>query len=191
MDRTPSLETIREFVIAGHFDLPKVQQLLLEQPELLNVSYEWGPGDHETALQAAAHIGSSAIAEYLLAQGAPLDICTAAMLGRVKDVERYLRDDPDSNRATGAHGIPLLAHAALSGSVELLQILLQNGAREGISFALGNAVGKGHVELSRWLLENEKPDLGWKDFEGKSLLEIAAEHHYEEIAGLLLAHGAV
>ncbi len=40
-----------------------------------------------TAIQAAAHTGQRAIAEYLLAKGARLEVCTAAMLGDVAEVE--------------------------------------------------------------------------------------------------------
>jgi ankyrin repeat protein len=190
MDSSLSLGLVREFVIAGHGDLPKIKQMLQEHPGILNASYEWSPGDTETALQAAAHMGNPAVAEYLLEQGAPLDICTAAMLGYLDDVERFILDDPRSIQSTGAHGIPLLPHAALSGDVELVKLLVGRGARDGISFALGNAVSNGHIALSRWLLENEKPDLGWRNFEGKTLLQIANERHQEEIAQMLLARGA-
>src|SRR5688500_12065836 len=104
----PDAEVIRAFVIAGHGNLEKVKQMLGERPELLNISHEWAPGDTETALQGAAHVGSVPIAETLLAQGAPLDICTAAMLGRRGDVEHFLEEDNAKINATGAHGIPLL-----------------------------------------------------------------------------------
>ena len=82
-DATPlAPEQIREFVIAGHGNLAAVQALLAAEPRLLNVANEWSPGDTETAIQGAAHVGSRAVAEYLLAQGAPLELPTAAMLGR-------------------------------------------------------------------------------------------------------------
>lgn len=190
MSLQPPAEVLREFVIAGHYNLPKVQQMLAERPELLNLSYEWAPDDHETALQAAAHAGCPPVAEYLLALGAPLDICTAAMLGRQAVVAGFLEDDPAKIEATGAHHIPLLAHAALSGNVELVQVLVQRGARNGLSFALSNAVTKGHAGLARWLLENEKPDLGWKNYQDKTPLTIALESGSDELAGLLRAHGA-
>src|SRR5690606_10235622 len=99
-----SQETINEFVLAAHHDLPRVQELLAENPAVLNENAEW----IETPIQAAAHVGSRAIAEYLLAQGAPLDICTAAMLGRADDVRALLADDPGLYEATGAHNIPVL-----------------------------------------------------------------------------------
>jgi ankyrin repeat protein len=190
MNPSPPLEEIREFVIAGHGDLEKVKQMLEMQPALLGMSYEWGPGDTETALQAAAHVGSQDVGLYLLGKGDPLDICTAAMLGLKEDVERFLQEDEGNIHATGAHGIPLLTHAALSGNVELVQLLVEHGAREGISSALINAVSSGHVEVARWLLENGEPDVSSKNFQGKTALEIAVERDDEKIAGLLRAYDA-
>ena len=182
---TPSEEAVREFVIAGHGNLERVQQLLAEQPALLTMAYEWRSDDRETALQAAAHVGSRPVAEYLLANGAPLDICAAAMLGRTEAVEQFLHTDPDLIRAVGAHRIPLLTHAALSGRVELVSLLVQRGATEGMSSALSNAVSRGHVDLTRWLLENGHPDLTWKNFQGKTALDIATERGNHELVELL------
>jgi uncharacterized protein len=186
----PATDQIREFVLAGHGNLARVTEMLAETPGLLNAAYQWRDDDYETALQAAAHVGNRAIAEYLLAQGAPLDICTAAMLGRQADVERFVADDPAQIDAAGAHGISLLTHAALSGDLALVRWLFAHGARAGTSAALHNAVSLGHVELVRWLLQNGDPDLSWKNYEGKTALTIATERGLEPIAQLLRVHGA-
>jgi uncharacterized protein len=183
-------QLIRDFVLAGHGDLDKVQAMLDEHPELLNAAHEWKPNDTETALQAAAHVGNAAIAEFLLARGAPLDICTAAMLGRRGDVQRFLAADPSSVGATGAHAIPLLAHAAYSGNTDLIGFLFQRGASAGVSYALHNAVLKGHEAVIRWLLEHAHPDLTWTNFRGKTALAVAEERRQEGIVRLLRDHGA-
>ncbi|MFL5807235.1 MAG: ankyrin repeat domain-containing protein [Roseiflexaceae bacterium] len=185
-----AIDQIREFVLAGHGNLPRVQEMLAATPALLTAAYEWKENDFETALQGAAHVGNSAIAEYLLAQGAPLDICTAAMLGRQAAVERFVDSDPNQIDATGAHGIPLLTHAAFSGSVALVEWLIEHGAHTGMSAALHNAVSQGHEELMRWLLAHGDPDLGWKNFQGKTALTIATERGWGPIAEVLRAHGA-
>ncbi len=190
MEQSPTTDVIREFVLAGHFSLEKVQQVLSERPDLLNCYYEWRPDDTETAIQAAAHVGNRAIAEYLLEQGAPLEICTAAMLGRLAEVEQQLEEEPTKIDRPGAHGIPLLTHAAASGNVALVEMLTQRGATEGISSALSMAVSKGHLDMTQWLLENGSPDLGWKNFEEKTALTIATEQGNTEIADLLRKHGA-
>ncbi len=186
----PPLDLLREFVIAGHGDIGRVTQILAQHPEILNEAYPWSENDKETAIQAAAQVGNVKVAEYLLNQGAPMDICTAAMLGRKDEVGKFLEEDPSSIRAKGAHGIPLLAHAALSGDVELVGMLVQQGAEEGMSFALHNAVSKGHHELVSWLLENVKPDPNWKNFQGKTALKVALEQKDEATAALLRGHGA-
>ncbi len=183
-------ELILEFVIAGHGDLPKVKKLLAEHPALLNASYPWSENDHETALQAAAQVASVPIAEYLLEQGAPLDICSAAMLGRTDDIRRLLDENPALIQARGAHGIPLMAYAAMSGNIELARMLWERGAQEGTALALGSAVEKGQLEMTRWLLQNTRPDLGWKNYQGKTALAIARERGDQAAAALLQEHGA-
>nr|MBP6789125.1 hypothetical protein [Promineifilum sp.] len=133
-------DQIREFVIAGHGNLAAVQSLLAAEPRLLNAANEWAPGDTETAIQGAAHVGSREVAEFLLAQGAPLELPTAAMLGRRAEVTRALAADTAAIHTRGAHGIPLLCHAAFSGDATLVAQLYEAGARDGSTMALVNAV---------------------------------------------------
>lgn len=186
-----SPDRIRAFVIAGHGDLATVESMLAQTPELLNTPFEWRPGDTETSIQGAAHVGQPAIAEYLLARGAPLELCTAAMLGRRDDVSRLLAEHPDGAGAVGAHGIPLLAHAALSGDTGLVGDLWQRGAQAGAAMALHHAARLGHLALAGWLVANAGPDLGWRDFQGKTALETAVARGDHAMADLLRAHGAV
>src|SRR5205807_7685204 len=101
-----STNLVREFVIASHGNLKKVRKMLAEKPDLLNASYAWTETDHETAIQAAAQVGSVPVATYLLERGAPLEICTAVMLGRREEVEKRIREDHKNINSTGAHGIP-------------------------------------------------------------------------------------
>jgi ankyrin repeat protein len=180
-----SPERIREFVIAGHGDLEKVRTMLAETPGLLSLAHEWRPGDTETAIQGAAHVGSRAIAEYLLTQGAPLEIPTAAMLGEIASVRRMLGEKPALAGHKSAHGIPLLPHAALSGQVEMVELVWEHGATEGSSTALSLAAGRGHTEVVRWLLEVASPDLNWQNFQGKTALQVALEAGHAAIADLL------
>src|SRR4051794_33375636 len=96
-------ELVQELVNNAHGNLARVKEILGEHPELLN---ERSPLD-ESPLAAAAHVGNRPIAEYLLSLGAPLDVCTAAMLGRRDTVSEMLERDPGQAKALGAHGIPL------------------------------------------------------------------------------------
>lgn len=192
MTADPNLdpEEVREFVIAGHGNLPKVQAMLAANPALLNAAQEWRPGDTETALQGAAHVGNRAIAEYLLAQGAPLAIPTAAMLGRRTEVEAMLAAEPEAIHTHGAHGISLLAHAVFSGDIGLVSLLVERGATEGASLALANAVARRDVPMVRWLLENTDPDLAWQNHQGRTVLDTALAMEATDVADALRAYGA-
>lgn len=183
-------DSIRAFVIAGHGDLGTVRRMLAEEPALLSVAHEWRPGDTETALQGASHVGNQAIAEYLLEQGAPNAVTTAAMLGDRATVEEMLAADPDLIEARGAHGISLLAHAAWSGDIDLVSMLYERGATEGQSMALSHAVARGDVVLVRWFLESADPDLAWKNYQGKTVLDMAEEQGAAGVADALRAYGA-
>jgi ankyrin repeat protein len=183
-------EQIREFVIAGHGNLPAVQSLLAAEPRLLNAANEWGPGDTETAIQGAAHAGSRQVAEYLLGQGAPLELPAAAMLGRREVVAQALAADPAAVHTRGAHGIPLLCHAAFSGDAALVAQLYEAGARDGDTMALSNAVAVGAKAVVAWLLENADPDVAWTNWQGRTALDVALARGDEATAALLRSYGA-
>jgi len=77
MEERPSAlnpELVQEFVGNAHGNKERVQELLEQEPALLQAAWDWGGGDWETALGAAAHMGRQDIARYLLAQGARIDI---------------------------------------------------------------------------------------------------------------------
>ena len=100
---------------------------LAETPSLLNATWDWGGGDWETALGAAAHMGRRDIAMFLLEQGARIDIFAAAMLGKTELVQAMLADNPALKHSLGPHGIPLLQHARAGGDeAERIVELLQN-----------------------------------------------------------------
>lgn len=131
MDRKPALAAslVEEFVGKAHGDLARVKELLAQQPALINACWDWGGGDFESALGAAAHTGRKEIANFLLDNGARLDLFAAAMLGKLELVRAALAAHPRAVRTPGPHGIPLLAHAKMGGDdargvVELLERLL-------------------------------------------------------------------
>jgi hypothetical protein len=81
----------------------------------VNACWDWGGGDFETALGAAAHTGQREIALFLLSHGARMDLFAAAMLGRLDIVKATLEGVPEARQALGPHGIPLLVHAQVGG----------------------------------------------------------------------------
>jgi hypothetical protein len=110
-------ELVKDFVNVSHADLDKVGALLDAHPELLNVAWDWGGGDWETGLGAAAHMGRLDIANLFVERGARLDIFAAAMLGRVDIVQAIIAAQPHARHAAGPHGIPLIAHAKAGGEM--------------------------------------------------------------------------
>jgi ankyrin repeat protein len=121
----PALETglVRDFVANAHGDLDLVRDALDREPALLNAAWDWGGGDWETGLGAAAHMGRRDIAELLLGRGARMDVFAAAMLGHVDVVRAILAADPAARDAKGPHGIPLLAHAEAGGATAVVELL--------------------------------------------------------------------
>lgn len=117
-----NLDLVRDFVGAAHRDLEKVTVLLAQQPALLNAAWDWGGGDWETALGAAAHTGRRPIALFLLEKGARLDVFTAAMLGKVELVKAAVTLFPGTESVLGPHGIPLIAHAR-AGKAEAAEVV--------------------------------------------------------------------
>ena len=129
-DRPSALdaELVESFVAKAHGDLDGVQALLGEQPALVNATWDWGGGDFETALGAAAHMGRRDIALFLLERGARLDVFAAAMLGYTDVVAAAIEANPAVAQASGPHGIPLLAHAKAGGGAAREVVELLEGA---------------------------------------------------------------
>jgi len=117
MEKIPALEAtmVEEFVGNAHGNLQRVQELLAQEPGLVNATWDWGGGDFETALGAASHMGRRDIALFLLDHGARLDIFAAAMLGNTEIVKAALEAFPEAVNTPGPHGIPLIKHAEMGG----------------------------------------------------------------------------
>ena len=117
MERVPALELelVQEFVAKAHGDFERIKEMLAQQPSLVNSTWDWGGGDFETALGAASHMGRKDIANFLLEQGARLDLFAAAMLGNLDIVKAALAAYPDAIKIPGPHGISLVAHARAGG----------------------------------------------------------------------------
>lgn len=117
MEMPPALapDLVSEFVRKAHSDIGRVRELLEIEPKLVNASWDWGGGDFESGLGAAAHTGRREIALLLIEHGARFDIFAAAMLGQLEVVKAVLTAYPQTAKSLGAHGIPLLTHAKMGG----------------------------------------------------------------------------
>jgi hypothetical protein len=122
------LELVKEFVSAAHSKLDKVTDMLAEEPNLINATWDWGGGDFETALGGASHMGRPDIAAVLLANGARLDLFCATMMGKTDVVRACIADNPAIVHVKGPHGISLLRHAQVAKQQAIVGILTAAGA---------------------------------------------------------------
>lgn len=116
-EHDPQIERarVKRFVIAGHFNLEAVKEMLAAEPGLINGAIDWGNGDFETALGGASHMGRRDIAEFLLAHNARMDVFAATMLGKLEIVKAAVAAFPSIVDVLGPHKIPLIAHAEKGG----------------------------------------------------------------------------
>src|SRR5271166_293011 len=101
-------ELVEDFVNNAHGNLDRVRDLLDRHRTIVNAAWDWGGGDWETGLGAAAHMGRRDIALLLLERGARMDIFTASMLGHLEIVRATIQAFPAALRWRGPHGITLL-----------------------------------------------------------------------------------
>lgn len=92
----------------AHRSLEKVRELVEATPLLVNSNWDWGGGDFETPLEAAAHTGGREIAGYLLSKGARPSLYAAGMLGQLEVVKAFLAINPQAHLVPGPHGFTLL-----------------------------------------------------------------------------------
>ena len=181
MAYTFTQEEGNQFILECHHDAAAVGRKLASNPALAQAV---NPVLGESALGAAGHMGRADIAELLLTSGAKLELAAAAMLGRRDVVREALDKDPKLAHSGGAHNIPLAFHAALSGDIELMQMLWDAGAQAEVKHALLGAVMKNRLPLAAWLLEHGASK-EVETYDGKSPLELAEQMKFSEMAELL------
>lgn len=126
------VELVKEFVLAGHFNLDKVKNMLNDYPNLIYSRYDWGNGDFEEAIEGAGHKGNKEVANYLIEKGARVNLFVLTMLGKTSLVKPTLEAYPNLISSKGPHGLTLLHHAKIGGeaSKELYDYLLEKGLTE-------------------------------------------------------------
>lgn len=177
-------DKVREFVIAAHQDLAKVQDIYAENPELIDEAMEWRPGQTESPLQAAAHTGQRGIAEFLLEKGATPNMVAYAMLGDEEKFNAMLAQDPDNINEIGAHNFSLMFHAAFGGNLAIIETIYQQVPDVDLGSALLASVMANKVEAIRWYIAHDAP-LTATDFQGRTALEMAVENEADTLITLL------
>lgn len=114
------------------------------------------------------------------------------MLGRTDRVASFLQADPRLAHATGAHGIPVLFHAAICGHTAAADLLVAHGADvhagEGGNTALHGAARFGQTDMVEWLL-NHGAHVNALDYERKTPLRVAVETGHVAAAEMLRRRG--
>jgi len=136
-----------------------VHALLKSDPELVRAQLPFGA----TPLHMAAEDRQAEMAEYLMEQGAPLDLVSAAELGWLDSVHELLDEQPDSvNRKSGSFGYTALHSATSKGYRDLARLLLNRGAEVNVTdemyrkTPLGEALYYGNDAMARLLSIWEK-----------------------------------
>ena len=126
------IRRVTETVLYAHSDLDKLKALVNPSPALANATMDWGFGDWESAIGAAAHMGRLDIAEFLLSRGARPDLFTHAMLGQLAPVRGAIEVMPGIQGVPGPHGITLMAHARAGGpsAQEVVEYLTEVGGAD-------------------------------------------------------------
>jgi len=106
---------VADFVVYAHSDLEMVKKLTAKEPMLVNAMMDWGGGDWESGLGGASHMGNKAIVQFLLENGARIDLFCAAMLGKLEVVQSLISMQPKLIDSRGPHGFNLHFHAQVGG----------------------------------------------------------------------------
>jgi ankyrin repeat protein len=186
LDKKAFFETIR----AG--DLAAVMSLVEADASLASARNDSGV----SAVLTAVYMGHGEIRDFLIANGAVLELPEAAAVGNLGRVRELIEKNQAHADALSADGFPVVALAAFLGHLEIVQYLAARGAdinavaTNGSGYnALTGAVTSGHIAVVRWLLEHEA-DANYRYSAGYSPLLTAAANGRLDIARLLLAHGA-
>src|SRR5688572_25551087 len=139
---------------------------------------------------------------YLMARGAYCDISVAAKIGYYERVKELIEKDPSIVNQLPVHdgyysGLPL-RNAAGAGHIEVVRLLLQNGANPnepepGIApqgAALHAAIGSRHFEIVKLLLENGANADADVESSGNCLYMANLVKAPQEIIDLLSSHAS-
>jgi ankyrin repeat protein len=173
-------------------DADTVRRMLEDSPALAHQRAVSG----ESPVVAALYRGHEHVVEALLQAGAPLDIFTAAALGRLEVVKASLEADPGAIRSLSYDGWTPLHLAAFFGHPAAAELLLAHGADVNArstnsmrNTPLHAAVAGGRVETALGLIE-AGADVTAPDGGRHTPLHIAAEGGYVPIVEALLRRNA-
>jgi hypothetical protein len=180
-------DLVAEFVLPCHFSIEQAAAVLKQDRRLVNAR---NYSTDEAGIEAASHTGRRDIAQWLLGNGAPYTVHCAVMLGHTYAAQAFFDLDESQAGRTGAHGIPMMYHGALSGSIEMVELIEARGGGADYDWALCAAAQLGHPQIVEWLLERTgNPNY---QHNGKTPLDFALRRDDNHaVVELLTAAGAV
>lgn len=154
--------------------------------------------DGTTALHLALWAGYPGSVSVLASRGAKQDIFSAAGLGNLTLIERFLQDDPDIVNARDGNRATPLHYAAATAELNAAKLLLKRGAAIGAQnggfwYSEGEtplhvAANRGHLKMSRFLIESGA-DID-KYGNGRTPLHAAIAGNHLPVVEYLLGEGA-
>lgn len=172
-------------VYADHLD---VARALLDA----GIDVEARTKEGRTALHDAIEFGRSTVRELLIERGATVDVCAAAILGKLDRLRELLDADPALANDRSTQLSPL-GWAAYGNRVDSARELLDRGARMD-DFELHCAASVGHVEVGRFLMERGADPNAIDPDTGAAALHVAAAmkytHDSSAFVRMLVEHGA-
>ncbi len=153
---------------AARYGQVDIASLLLEREAELNAEN----GQGMTPIKRACCCGHMALVDLLFSKGARTDIFTDVCLGRKEAVYESLRSKPVLVSDTVEGNKTLLHVAVAKGDLEMVEVLLENGADPNAKCSI-----------------QERKDKGCPGTENVTPLHLAAEHGNEKITELLIAKG--
>lgn len=145
-----------------------------------------------TALHDSIEDGHAKLTELLMARGAEVDICTAAILGDLDRLRKWLAADPERVNDRSTELSPL-GWASYGNQTATARELIDRGARIDDGELLC-AASVGHVEVGELLIDRGADPNGRHGDEGTAPLHAAAAMRYTNDSSrfirMLLARGA-
>lgn len=150
-------------------DTKKTKQLLHANPDLIHAMTERG----ESIILLAVYYGQKEIAQLLLSKATELTIYEATAVGQIDQVKKALGHNPDHLHAFSADGWTPLHLAAFFGHDEIVEYLIQIGAKINIAaknemavMPLHSALANRNIETAEILVSrganvNAEQSTGW------------------------------
>ncbi|MDB6059839.1 MAG: tankyrase-2 isoform [Verrucomicrobiales bacterium] len=183
-------------------DIRKIKDMIQNSPDLINVAVN---SDDGTPLQKACIHGHLKVAEFLLANGANINVRTekvspplicAAVHGHKALVDLLLSKgaDIETQSTVTYHYQTALMCAAFRGFKTITQTLLEHGAKVNATddtgrTAVHRAAENGYPEIAELLLTN-KARVDATTLEKKTPLHLACDANRVDVVKVLVDHGA-